>query len=386
MTQSPPDTDRHHGEMDHRDQAATVERLCDLLWDEPMFHLSLNSKELFHSNLLAWFIETYPAEASAAIAPWTSRADEVSEALVLREQSHLDLAIALPGLRPLVIENKVFSPPDDEQLDRYAQGTLAGFNDPVLLLLSLMEPDWTDGTHKSPSGHTWRHVSYRDLSERLVEGESHVRQRQDDTAGFAADLLSHYRRLIDALHELVQVTGAVNPNDPVDIPSDYIVPLTRVRLQGAIGKLRARQAIREFRADLPVELANKVRWESSFTNGTPLMSAYYPLDNGDHIGWQYQQGQWRLMVVTRDFHGKAAQADRHAYVARNYLDWFDFEPFGELTGRPVSKATRTEAAGGFNGFNPDFVHRYRKAPALTLGDLIALSTYYLERAHQRSAQ
>jgi hypothetical protein len=34
------------------------------------------------------------------------------------ESSHLDLILHLPGLAPIAVENKVFSVPDEEQLDR----------------------------------------------------------------------------------------------------------------------------------------------------------------------------------------------------------------------------------------------------------------------------
>ena len=363
-------------------QTEAVTQLCTELWEEPLFHLSLNSKELFHSNLLAWFIETYPQEASAALSPWTKPSEEISRALVLREQSHLDLAIALPGLHPLVIENKVFSPPDDDQLDRYAAGSLAGFEDPSLLLLSLMEPSWSTDTHESPNGKTWRFVSYRDLADRLEVGQRLLERRDSESDRFAADVIAHYQRLISALHDLVQVTGSMGPTDPVDIPEPFVEPLSRVRLQGAVGKLRARQALRALRSALPAEVEQKVRWESSFTNGTPLISAYYLLPDGDHIGWQYQQGQWRLMAVTRDHKGKTAKAQRHKYVAERYIDWFDFEPFTTISGRPLAVATRTELAGGFNDYNPDFVYRYRKAPGLTVDELTALSTQYLTRAHR----
>lgn len=373
----PPGADRGDTEL-----AEEVERICAELWDEPLFHLSLNSKELFHSNLLAWFIESYPEEASSALAPWTTPSSQVDQALTLREHSHLDLAIALPGLRPLVIENKVFSPPDDDQLDRYAEGSLAGFEDPVLLLLSLMEPDWQSGTHESPNGRSWRFVSYQDLAGRLSVGEQLLRERPGTTDRFAADLVTHYRRLVVALHELVQATGKIHVDDPVDIPEAFAAPLTRVRLQGAVGKLRTRQALREFRSAISPELAQRVRWESSFTNGTPLISAYFPLPSGDHLGWQYQQGQWRLTVVTGEFKGKAAKQDRHAYVSDHYAAWFDFEPFAQLTGRSLSAATRTELAGGFNDYNPDFVYRYRKAPSLTVAELTDLSSHYLAQAQK----
>ena len=59
-----------------------------------------------------------------------------------------------------------------------------------------------------------------------------------------------------------------------------------------------------------------------------------------------------------------------------------FEPFAQLTGRSLSAATRTELAGGFNDYNPDFVYRYRKAPSLTVAELTDLSSHYLAQAQK----
>lgn len=128
-----------------------LEHTCSNLWSEPLFHLSLNSKELFHSNLLAWFIETYPNEAGLVFGRWVSRQGGVDGPRVQRVRAHLDLAVELPGLNPFVIENKVFSPPDEEQLGVYAPGSLAGLEALTLLLLSLNDPGWPGG-----SSRRWR--------------------------------------------------------------------------------------------------------------------------------------------------------------------------------------------------------------------------------------
>ena len=111
----------------------SVERLaaiCSELQAEPLFHLSMQSKELFHSNLLAWLCEAHPAIATSVFATWIPEGD-TDIVRVLRERTNLDLAVELPGLRPFVIENKVFSPPDERQLDDYAGGKLAGLADPL---------------------------------------------------------------------------------------------------------------------------------------------------------------------------------------------------------------------------------------------------------------
>lgn len=141
-----------------------VSDLCVALTNEPMFHLSLHSKELFHSNFLAWFCEKRPSIAGEVFSAWVPGRGGQSAVRVQREADNLDLAIELPGLAPFVVENKVFAPPDEAQLDRYASGRMGGLNQPSALLLSLSPPFWDGDTYLSPNGLQWRHVSYSQLA------------------------------------------------------------------------------------------------------------------------------------------------------------------------------------------------------------------------------
>src|SRR5947208_16807386 len=84
---------------------------------EPLFHMSLGSKELFHSNFLAWFADRFPEHAASVFCPWTDPMAEAPAGPSEREAGHLDLILHLPGLAPIAVENKVFSVPDEEQLD-----------------------------------------------------------------------------------------------------------------------------------------------------------------------------------------------------------------------------------------------------------------------------
>ena len=106
--------------MEEGKNTIRVREICDALNSESIFHLSLHSKELFHSNVIAWFCDAYPEEAARVLANWTpKRATSVHR--IQRERKNLDLVIELRGLAPVIIENKVFSPPDEEQLDEYSE-------------------------------------------------------------------------------------------------------------------------------------------------------------------------------------------------------------------------------------------------------------------------
>jgi hypothetical protein len=60
--------------------------------------------------------------------------------------------------------------------------------------------------------------------------------------------------------------------------------------------------------------------EVSFSRGMPLLSGAVAMENGDRLFWQYQNGQWRLIVITAHHRGSTPGiiARRHAYVADRY--------------------------------------------------------------------
>ena len=352
-----------------------VERICAELNNESIFHLSLHSKELFHSNVIAWFCETYPLEAGRVLARWVSKR-ETTIHRVQRERGNLDLAIEIPGLAPVVIENKVFSPPDDNQLDRYSEGELAGFLEPELVLLSLGAPTWDESIYISSSGSVWKYVSYRDLV-------SAIQDEVQMIAGFDGDLLRKYVKFVLLLQDLVDVVGNPGPDDPIEVDEESNLILKSVRLHDAIGKLRARSAIAAVARSIAVKGdLGEVAFHANFTNSQPLMEAFISCSNGDQIGWQLQGQQWRLAIKTAVYVGETSELRdmRYDHAKQIYGDWFDFSEIPELIGRSVSINSNLEKKGSYNGYKPDFVYRYRKLKGLTLNDLEILSHHYLHQA------
>ena len=134
-------------------RVAVVRDTCAALQANPVLHLSLGSKELFHSNLLGWLLTT-PAIARDALSPWLEASSIHTGHRVFKELHHLDLIVELDGARPIVVENKVFSLPDEGQLDRYTTTNIpaTGLAPATKLLLSLADPGWPGGSY---DGWTW---------------------------------------------------------------------------------------------------------------------------------------------------------------------------------------------------------------------------------------
>jgi hypothetical protein len=353
-----------------RDQVDRLAEVCAALDEEPLFHLTLGSKELFHSNLLAWFASRFPDAAREAWQPPPAESGD-ARLQVAREWHQLDLVLQFPGARPLAIENKVFSLPSEEQLDRYAATLAADAAQPAptfpgpadCVLLSLSDPGWPHGTHTSPNGSTWRHVSYGDLAERLADQVEVVRA-QDRYGG---DTLDHYVGLVRLLDEMTRLVTA-DAEEPWPLPPELREPLETVRLHSTAQKFRARAVAHRLApriADLPAAV------KSDFTNGQPLLEAFLPLTGNDLLGWQLQGGQFRFALVLRSAAGRGPAAktrredvaDRHAEFFRRLQD----------LAAPALDPAVGPVRGRYNHYDPDFVYRYRRLRDVTVDELLDLT-------------
>ena len=358
-----------------------VATLCAALEKEPLFHMSLGSKELFHSNFLAWFADCFPEHAAAVFRPWTVPMAEAQADRSEREPAHLDLVLHLPGLAPIAVENKVFSVPDEEQLDRYAGGALArrraGRSAYTRILLSLISPGWT--MYKG-----WRLLSYRELAEALRPQVMHIRAAD----AFAGDLVEHYIVFISLLVELFDLLGTPAPDEPLLLNRTVVGCLERARVSAGVQKARTSCVARELHSAVKNKGWSGIHVGYDFTNGMSLLEGLEsPRANGsdpagDALGWQLQSTQFRLAVITSQLQGPAHRKERETYVAERYSGWFDFTPLEAVTGA-MGKMRAHEARSGrwnFQGYNPDFVYRYCTTPQLTPSQIVELGLLYLDRA------
>lgn len=360
---------------------ARIKEICGRLNDEAIYHWSLHSKELFHSNVLGWFCEKYPEAAFQFLQGWAPSRD-TTEHWALREKYNLDLVVQLPGLAPVVIENKVFSPPDESQLDRYSDDNVKKLEKAekievgVLILLSLSPPNWDGLTYTSSNGKEWRYMSYRDLASALEEVAYEV-------TGFDGDVLRRYLAFIKLLQELTDEVSAIKNETTFSFNVETRDFLKVARLDSAFGKLRARSAIAAVRESMKGHKNfDDITFHADFTNGEPLVEAMLRCANGDELGWQLQGTDWRLAVRTDRHHGKTDELRelRFEYVREHYGDWFDFSEITESLGRSVDDRSRNEKKGTFNRYDPDFVYLYRKLENLTLGEIKTLSDCFITQA------
>jgi hypothetical protein len=325
---------------------------------EPLFHASLGSKELFHSNLLAWMAKRYPELARQVWQPWLRRASTPTVHRVRREFGHMDLVIELDGYEPLVVENKTFSMPDFAQLQRYAEGPVRRVDgNPRLVLLSLIDPGWRDDV--LPVGdREWRWVSYRQLGEQIHRALDHP------SGAFADQILVHESRLMVLLDQLIRSGGVRDPHEPLVLGSDVTEPLARVGIADALGKARAYQIMAAIRARLDEDGVPETAWplEAGFSRAQPLLSAFWRKGPRLFVGWQYQARQWRLAMIVKDRElvGRTQQhRDARAEYARSYRNFFDFTPMYDVLGCTEQNCLPPRSRTGpddFNRYDPDFVY------------------------------
>ena len=353
--------------------AESLREVCARLHANPVLHMSLHSKELFHSNLLGWIVEAHPDLGAAALSPWL-QPDRGQERLRVRREHHqLDLIVELPGYRALVVENKVFSLPDEQQLARYDEKNIveAGLADASRVLLSLPDPGWQ-------IWRSWTWISYEALVERLAAIVEPLRVRD----GFAAELLERYLAMVNDLLQVVALTQIADDAEPVALDVDRLELLRPVRLHDVMQKLRARHLMRRLEELYQHDGLTYAWTQVDLSNGAVLMTTAVQLPGGDQVGWQLQGAQWRRFLKAAQLQGRgpAAKDARSVYAEAGHTRWFTFAKEQELG--PFQEMRRT----GFNHYDPDFVYRYVKTPGLTVSELVIMATSVVEEALAYAAE
>jgi hypothetical protein len=354
--------------------------LCAQLADEPLWHASLGSKELFHSNMLAWALERSDPEGRRRLLPGLAESERHGEDRVLREFRHLDLVVELDGHDPVVIENKTFSLPDEAQLARYASEAISKLpGTPTLLLLSLIDPGW-DGGRLTAGGRDWTWLPYPEVGARLAAEFSAGSRHFPDV------VLAHQGQLMTLLATILELVAVQGADEPLELPQSVLTVLDTAHLTGPVRKARAYQLGQLIRQRLQDDQVREPGWplEVGFSNGQPLVASFWQASEDLYAGWQLQGGQWRLALILRSpqLFGRGRLDERFEF-ARRHLDYFDFT--GLSKGLGVDEETllprRNARSRDFNSYEPDFVYQYRRLPSgATIGQLIELASLHSEHA------
>lgn len=350
----------------------SLEDLCRNLWREPLFHFSLASKELFHSNFLAWLSERWPQQAATIFKAVLHSNSERRAGLPERERRHLDLVLNFEGHEPLIIENKVFSIPRLKQLLDYTESIVrvGSLSAATRCVLSPVAPDWLS------SAPGWVHLGYADLIDQLEE----LAPSLADATSYERATIDNYVRMMRFILDLIGEATRDLEQQSFQLPSALQDELEKVRLADGCGKLRADAVRARVEGRLAREgLVKGFIIESGLTRKKPLLEVFYAASDDVDIGWQLQETQWRLALRTRnkDAHRNVSERIR---LAEANSEWFDFRLLIEVVGRDLATPAERPELGPWKKFDPDFIYQYRRVLGIPIEQVLEAGVRYAERA------
>lgn len=359
------------------------------LADEPLAQIMFGNSELFHSNMLAWIFNAFPREADQLFQSFVKHSVGSGGRWVDREKDNLDLAFHWPDADPLVVENKVFSVPTPEQLDRYAEKVSKWSPAPgKLLLLSPTRSHFIN--HGYRTGYTdslgnpldWEHLSF----ETLAEGLQTVFSCKEPS--YEVETVLRYVTVLRGLSGLIESTRIWDGVEPVFVSTGDVDQYLTKQMIASLSKARAERVAGHVNAQL-VRIGKPATAYSLFSRATPGVSNFVQVQRDGYIfeaGWQFQGGQFRLALILPHLVGKGPDSkERRAAFSRNYPEYFSFDHLDRILDSSsvnLSENKQGKIDGAFNHFAPDFIYRYKKLPHLSVEQLTEAAmahTQYLSR-------
>ena len=300
-------------------------RMADDLKKSLLFRMSLGSKELFHSNVWAWLIEQDPAFIKVFFPEFD---DQCYRYLgVSRECWHRDVIIWLEKCDNkercyYVIENKIKSLQDEEQLRRYTEDKdgntlLRGVFTGIINALKTNELRLP----KKETGEEvpWEFVDYGTIAKRIREQA----RRSARVTALHFLQIDEYCQIIESINGMIQyeLDNRQGKFDYSSLPykngenreAEY---LEELRIKDVYTKLKGADILRALEAYLKDSVSAapqgyRLETNQSFHNGKVTLDIRYTnreegREEKDYltIGIQLEEYQFRLMVERNRPHKK----------------------------------------------------------------------------------
>jgi len=380
--------------------SASLDQIVGALQHSPLFQLSLASKELFHSNFLAWLCDTYRNHAGRLFAGFLTCPTPSYDGLCVRREEHnIDVRIEYPGGGELLIENKVKSLPRKEQLEEYAKA----FSEKAqtsFLLLSLTRPAFlssNETTIRLPDGAVWQCLTYRELADRLNDLLPNIKAIND----YHGLLLHDYINFIIHLDAL-QTRFIIDWDDEranFFVAQSDIKLLKSIRLHDLVDKLRYAQLSQRVSDALRSDgflVSNEnlrdghggqpgqVLVSFGMTRGVGLFDLKYFVMNKDRLGnpvilgVQVQGNHFRLVVEVWDKKKAREIAMALRQPGGGSKLWFDF--------RLVPNGSEEyPKEGAFNQYDQVFFYRSKRLGSTAPKSLVDAIVAYARLARTNEA-
>jgi len=230
--------------------------IIDKLKQNPLLHMSLGSKELFHSNFLAWMLGM-PNQKEFALCVLNNFpliGNKITAIIPEREKQHMDLTLELEfeneKKKKIIIENKVKSLPNKAQLDKYKKEHTADF----YFLLTLVKPNFiSDG---------WQTITYGELSDIIEKNIDKIAPSQDSTMeNTFLIFVKLYKEFISSLQTLTEDHILIKKDEKFDYNDNKNViskQLKSIRINDIYLKLKYDSITQEINQKIKKGIENSV--------------------------------------------------------------------------------------------------------------------------------
>jgi len=289
----------------------------------PLFQMSLGSKELFHSNFLAWALGNKDQQkfTKSFFKKLLKDEDLIIDEIEPpeREKMNIDLKfkIKFPGgkKKSVIIENKVKSMPYKSQPVKYKEKFENNGEDNTFFLLSLIEPylvreDW------KIIQEDWNIINYKNIAGYLKDSLKEIKIIDDEKIPFKS-LISSYIDFIQSLHEITKNVKIID-DAKFDFNKEIVLkPYRDLRIHDLFLKLTYQQIAMKIEmkvggADLMVfsdwnefkKCEGGLYIGTGFTRGTSLIEFKYNLKKLDNskdplivaLGVQLQGNMFKYII------------------------------------------------------------------------------------------
>lgn len=347
----------------------------------PLFQFSLASKELFHSNFIAWIFNLYKDHAANIMKDMLNEESSMLTFIQARREKEnrkdliLDINIEGSPLK-VIVENKVKSLPSKEQLSRYSIKN--DFHRAIIL--SLVKPTFlNDEDCFVVHGVTWKWFSYQQLSKQLKQQVDSIQSINS----YHGNILSEY---IDFLEILCSIPMDIKFGDYDFSKSSLYGILSEYRLHDIYEKMihqQIGQRLYEVLVDKYSNVTDSNGWAKGNEDDIFVFNTYggysgalaeikFMVGPGINVGVQLQRGVLNLSV-------EATNPVLALQLAENLLKknlWFDFSKLKH----PIDKFYPVSKDRLFKKYEPSFFYRGVLLPTLPYHEIIELFDCYLSIA------
>lgn len=339
--------------------------LISELKKSPLFNLSLSSKELFHSNFIAWICEEYHSEFGKILTEYFKSEHDFFDTDIIsvqRESRSLDLVIGFNSTK-IIIENKVKSIPNKEQLIKYREKSNSNN---LFVLLTMIKP------HFKVNGLGWSLLTYHDLALMIKKLQEEIVDE------YHINLLKDYIQFISTLSKLLRTLELTEKDSFYDFYSNEYNMFKEVRLHDLYIKSKYSQLAKKIRLNLESQInnkeilfgkeylhsinRNKIFISTNFVNGKGVMNIDF--SNEDDLIYGIMLDGFRYNLYIYAIGEKEKEKIDIANSLKDTNQWFTFDFLPESEVYPKGKKK-------YNKYGKSMIYRSVKiTPDLNLDNLI----------------